>query len=209
MSDIAKNLTIVEGPTGAGKSTYIDHAFQNFRQALTVDSNFQSVTKSRFTFDDDTHDKARENDCLKLKKAFNFLSLEDTQLVLIDRLFFSDWVYECIRDHGRTIRKLMSKDSIHVLHLLELFVNFVDCQAQEVGFVQPFQLELVIICPNSYSQLQDRRNSKPDKVYPFASLDWYIYNQFVLAINQYVGRKHVHIPAMYRINDVVITLIND
>lgn len=206
---MSKNLIIVEGPTGAGKSTFIDQAFNNEKGVLTVDSDFQKISKGRFTFDNCAHEKAIENDKLKLKKAFDFLSLDDVHTVLIDRLFFSDWVYETIRNHGRSAQIVVQAKDLQPTHMLEQFAQFVLKQSRELQFYAPFQLELVLVCPSSYCLLEDRRKTKPDKAYPFAHLDWYVYNQFVLAINQYVCRKNTRLSAIYRINDVVLTLIND
>lgn len=210
MNNISKkSLVIVEGPTGGGKSTYINLAFENHRNILTVESNFQKISRARFTFDEDAHAKAQENDRTKLKKAFEFLSSDSVDTVYIDRLFLSGWVYENIRNYGRVIKSLVTPDSVQLPALLERIHDFVMTEAWENQFTQPFQLELVLICPNTYASLVDRRNKNPDKAYPFASLDWHLYHQIVLAINQYVDRKNTRVSAIYRINDVLLTLIND
>lgn len=210
MSNIPKkNLVIIEGPTGAGKSTYIDDVFQCNRSTLTVDSNFQQISKGRFTFDECAHEEAIKNDKLKLTKAFNFLSLDDTDTVLIDRLFFSDLVYEHIRNYGRSVKSSSWLQVSQPISLLERFADFIIQQSREVEFYQDFQIELVLICPENYQLLADRRKKNPSKAYPFACLDWYLYNQIILAINKYVGRRNTRVSAIYRINNILLTLINE
>jgi len=186
-------IIIVEGPAGAGKSTYIKDMLIKDENSTMVSSSLQSLTGSRFPGDVlGTLELALMNDVKKFYKAVLLLytSLEiPVETVYIDRLIYSQEVYGSIRLNRKPTRpniRMLLERSHQRLISLQSYVNQALQSNLDTPIMIHYDLELTFIVPELEELLSRRSQSTHDtgREYPTEFLDYEWYVAIAAELNQ-------------------------
>lgn len=147
-----KKIIIVEGPAGSGKSTLISSWTDRIHQDPKLEKDPPR------DYGETSALKSMMKDHFALMKAFDY---KGDRPVVIDRCFFSQYVYESIRSGRET----------QYLYTVEAFMNAIRDMSFEyaVRSFQPVQrvsVDFVWVTPKSYDQLLQFRIVR-GKEYPF------------------------------------------
>lgn len=163
-------IYIIEGPAGAGKSTWIGQKFEPHQ--VVVRKNQDGVKRD---YGGSAPVVSFDKDIDQLRRAFGEVYYANTAVRVIDRGWISQFVYESLRagkfDKGLASRYWNStKGLIHSMR-----DNFIHRHLRRESTGAQLWVEFIMYLP-SYQALVDRRASS-QKEYPFDpkdELDYYL-----------------------------------
>lgn len=179
----SKIITVVEGAAGSGKSFYITRLLEKDRGSERgfIKSAYATISKSRFDFSSEAPGNSLSSDTQKIIQALTHPS----PYVFVDRLYWSQLVYQRIRDFGRScLDQPFTKPEVRgALIGLDSFIKMVANQLLVRGMsdLSPVQVQLIFLAP-TWKILQERRASSVDKAYLFDQLDWFLYDSIATII---------------------------
>lgn len=173
-----KDLVVIEGPAGAGKSYRISQeiAISPAGRSKFVTSTYHQLSKSRFDFSAKAPVNSLYTDT---SKAIEALTATEDQ-VFLDRFYLSQYVYQAIRDRGRSVLDFAFDDialnPIRILEGMQEFLGLIDQQLCMRGsaLMSMFTLRVMLVVP-PWDVVKTRREAN-NREYPMCELDWHLYN---------------------------------